>query len=265
MGIEISFDQLCRDHYDRLFTVAFRMRGNREDAEDVLQNALLQACRAWDSFRHESAPYTWLYRIVVNAARRQAQVWERMPIPARAAKEGVSEETLYAEVDRYGRSEDQALIAMVRESCLQMFMNCMPPRYRAVYTLRVMLGLSVAETAEILEIGPSTVKVDLHRARAIARDHLEGKCSLIRPGSMCDCRAFASYLHETGREMTLREMRGITRREERARSEFEAELESLPTPDDLYRGELSPGGRDAFLTELRRRREAGDLRILGGS
>jgi len=54
--------------------------------------------------------------------------------------------------------EDEVMAVLTRESCLQMFMNCMPSKYRAVYTLRIMLQFSVAETSEILEISESAVK-----------------------------------------------------------------------------------------------------------
>ncbi len=65
-----SVDQVYREYYDRLFTLAIRVTGERASAEDVLQNAFISAIKSWDSFQHRSSYYTWLYTIVLNAARK---------------------------------------------------------------------------------------------------------------------------------------------------------------------------------------------------
>jgi RNA polymerase sigma-70 factor (ECF subfamily) len=63
-----AFDSLVEEHSAFVFNVAYRMMGNPEDAEDVAQDAFVSAYRAYDRFRGEARPTTWLYRITVNAA-----------------------------------------------------------------------------------------------------------------------------------------------------------------------------------------------------
>src|SRR5215210_2928687 len=64
----VAFEQLVAEYGDRVFGIALRVTGSPSDAEEVMQEAFLQAFRSWSTFRGESAPTTWLYRIAVNAA-----------------------------------------------------------------------------------------------------------------------------------------------------------------------------------------------------
>ena len=61
---------IYRKNYQKLYTLAFRMTGNREDSEDILQTSFLNAYRAFPKFRNNSSVYTWLYRIVMNTAQK---------------------------------------------------------------------------------------------------------------------------------------------------------------------------------------------------
>ena len=85
-----AFTEIVRRHRDRLWAVALRTTGNREEASDALQDALISAYRRADSFRGDSAVTTWLHRIVVNASldrlrRRSVRTW--VPLPDEAAGE----------------------------------------------------------------------------------------------------------------------------------------------------------------------------------
>src|SRR5688572_18338004 len=64
----VAFEQLVAEYGDRVFGIALRVTGSPADAEEVMQEAFLQAFRSWSTFRGEAAPTTWLYRIGVNAA-----------------------------------------------------------------------------------------------------------------------------------------------------------------------------------------------------
>jgi RNA polymerase sigma-70 factor (ECF subfamily) len=208
------FENLYKKYYRRLYTLAFRMTGSADDAEDVLQTAFLNAYSAYGNFRGESSPYTWLYRIVVNTAKRYVRFREKLPITEYAEKNDTTEAEVYAHINSFGRVEDEVLVTLTRETCLQMFMNCMPDKYRAVFTLRRILHCSTSETAEILEISEDAVKTNLHRARRIIRDHFEGRCSLIKPGSLCNCRGYAAFLEKNRRTSVLLDIK-IARRVEK--------------------------------------------------
>src|SRR5215210_1520348 len=64
----VAFEQLVAEYGDRVYGIALRVTGSSADAEEVTQDAFLQAFRSWSTYRGEAAPTTWLYRIAVNAA-----------------------------------------------------------------------------------------------------------------------------------------------------------------------------------------------------
>src|SRR4051794_28708376 len=81
----VAFEQLVAEYGDRVYGIALRVTGSPSDAEDVMQEAFLQAFRSWSTFRHDAAPTTWLYRIAVNAAlmrvrsRRSIEILTEQP------------------------------------------------------------------------------------------------------------------------------------------------------------------------------------------
>jgi RNA polymerase sigma-70 factor (ECF subfamily) len=145
-----AFAELTYRHRDRLWAVALRTIGDREEAADALQDALLSAYRAADKFRGESAVTTWLHRIVVNACldrirRRQAR--PTVPLP---------------EVDRTpAPSVDRDTALVVRAALAQL-----PVEQRAALVLVDLQGYSVADAAVVLDVAEGTIKSRCARGRA---------------------------------------------------------------------------------------------------
>jgi RNA polymerase sigma-70 factor (ECF subfamily) len=151
-GDRDAFGVLVHRHRDRLWAVALRTLGDREEAADALQDALISAFRAASGFRGDSAVTTWLHRVVVNACldrvrRRAARPTVRLP------EEGpVEARDAIAERDT-ALSVEAALRGLSAE-------------HRAAIVLVDVQGYSVAETALILGIPTGTVKSRCARARA---------------------------------------------------------------------------------------------------
>lgn len=260
--MKTKFAAVYQTQYDKLYTLAFRMTGNKEDAEDVLQTAFLNAYQAFDSFRQDSAVSTWLYRIVMNVAKKYTQELRKLPVEKYAEEHQISQADVYAYINRFGQIEDDVLTNCTRETCLQMFMNCMPPKYRAVYTLRIILDFSVQETAEILDIRENTVKVNLHRARNIIKDHFMGRCSLIQPGALCDCRSYAKYLLETKRTRFLLDIETVRNKEQVAVAKFCNEMREILQIEELYNTRIIPLDYAEFLARIKTIRQEKHLKIL---
>ncbi|MER7003021.1 RNA polymerase sigma factor SigM [Dactylosporangium sp. NPDC000555] len=145
-----AFAELVRRHRDRLWAVALRTLGDREEAADALQDALLSAFRAAGGFRGDSAVTTWLHRIVVNACldrirRRQAR--PTVPLPE-------TDVTPAPATDR-----DTAMD--VRQALRQI-----PADQRAALVLVDVQGYGVAEAAVILGVAEGTIKSRCARGRA---------------------------------------------------------------------------------------------------
>ena len=255
-------ETVYRTQYEKLYTLAFRMTGNKEDAEDVLQTAFLSAYKAFDRFRHDSAVSTWLYRIVMNVSKKYAKASRKLPAVEYAEEHHISQADYYNYINGFGKTEDTALTNRMREACLQMFMNCMPPKYRAVYTLRIMLDFSIQETAEILSIKENTVKVNLHRARNIVKAHFAGRCSLIHPGALCDCRSYVRFLYETKRVNILIDIETVSKKEKAAAEKFDREMQEILQIENLYQTHIKPLDYTEFLKRIKKIRKEKRLKIL---
>jgi RNA polymerase sigma-70 factor (ECF subfamily) len=157
-----AFEEIVRITYRPVYTLAFRLVGDRQDAEDVCQEAYLRVFRALGTFRGDARFETWLYRIVTNAAlsflRRKGRFGDLHP-EVEVEPATPSSELLLADrtVDR------DALEAALLE---------LPVAMRAVVVLKDVYGLSHQEIAEELGASEGAVKVRLHRARKRLKDRL---------------------------------------------------------------------------------------------
>ncbi len=167
-----AFGELVRRHRDRLWAVALRTLGDREEAADALQDAFISAFRAANGFRGDSAVTTWLHRIVVNACldrvRRRA-VRPVVPLPETGPGEPAEPRDAMAELD-LGLTIDAALAQL-------------PIEQRAAIVLVDIHGYSVADTAVILGVAQGTVKSRCARGRGRLAVLLAG---LRNPGSSSD-------------------------------------------------------------------------------
>ena len=150
-GARDAFAELVRRHRDRLWAVALRTLGDREEAADALQDALLSAFRGAERFRGDSAVTTWLHRIVVNACldrARRRQARPTVPLP-----------DLETPLVRPGPDLDVALT--VRDA-----LAALPVDQRAALVLVDMQGYPVADAAHILGVAEGTIKSRCARGRA---------------------------------------------------------------------------------------------------
>lgn len=174
-----AFAELVRRHRDRLWAVALRTMGNREDAADGLQDGLIAAYRRAGSFRGDSAVTTWLHRVVVNACLdriRAAKVRAADALPddldehaARGALTISSATESDPAAQAVADERRRAVLAALRE---------LPAEQRAALVLVDMEGYPVAEVAQMLDCAEGTVKSRCARGRA----KLAGLLDLFAPG-----------------------------------------------------------------------------------
>lgn len=159
-----AFAELVRRHRDRLWSVALRTLGDREEAADAVQDALLSAHRAAAQFRGDSAVTTWLHRIVVNACLdriRRRQAHPTVPLPGGTGREdrGAGNSAPGCELAAPVVDHETALV--VREALARL-----PVEQRTALVLVDLQGCPVAEVAEILGVAEGTVKSRCSRGRA---------------------------------------------------------------------------------------------------
>ncbi|MET9957985.1 RNA polymerase sigma factor SigM [Streptomyces sp. NPDC006326] len=155
-----AFGELVRRHRDRLWAVALRTLGDREEAADAVQDALVSAYRSAHTFRGESAVTTWLHRITVNACidrARKAASRRTAPLDDTERLEHLLEPHESAEAPAERHDLHRQLLAAL---------GTLPADQRAALVLVDMQGYPVAEAARILDVPPGTVKSRCARGRA---------------------------------------------------------------------------------------------------
>lgn len=162
-----AFGLLFARHRDRLWAVALRTMGNREDAADGLQDGLVAAYRRAGTFRGDAAVTTWLHRVVVNACLdrlRAAKVRRAEALPDDLDERG-DRGSLRSATDETADPADHAGRADQREQVLAA-LRTLPHEQRAALVLVDMEGYPVAEAAQILDCAVGTVKSRCSRGRA---------------------------------------------------------------------------------------------------
>ncbi|MEJ5360103.1 MAG: sigma-70 family RNA polymerase sigma factor [Desulfobacterales bacterium] len=172
------FGVLAERYAPRLYTFGRRMCRNEADAEDLVQETLLNAFRHLPEFRFESRFKNWLFRIAVNVCRKRHRRARHAPeeeLPLEDLEGRLQEEAARtAAVPLWARLPlerllSEELVAQVREAIWSL-----PEKYRVVLVLRDIEEFSTEETARLLRITPANVKVRLHRARLFLRERLKG-------------------------------------------------------------------------------------------
>jgi RNA polymerase sigma-70 factor (ECF subfamily) len=159
----------------RLYRLARGILRNDGEAEDVVQETYVRAFTHLESFRGDSSLATWLSRIAMNEAlgrlRRQRPSVAIDKFPPGALEAQIIQFPHSAAVEDPEKSMAQREIQHVVEHAI----DELPEAFRIVFITRVIEGMNVEETAEILSLKPETVKTRLHRARAMLRDNVEKK------------------------------------------------------------------------------------------
>ena len=188
-GDEDAFAQLVEPHRRALHAHCYRMLGSVADAEDALQDALLNAWRGLAKFEGRSSPRSWLYTIATNACLRAIERRPKrvLPIdyaPAADPHDGLAEplvESVWVEpypdeavgledgpAGPEARYEQRESVELAFIAALQH----LPARQRAVLILRDVLGFSARETAATLETSPPAVDSALQRAHKAVDERL---------------------------------------------------------------------------------------------
>lgn len=171
-----EFAEIITANYQRVYNVILRLIDDRDEAADLTQDTFVNACRAYDNFRHESQVYTWLYRIAVNLTKNRLERRGRQRtiegVSVDAPLELAEQEDLFRQIEDYRSEPDRLVLNDELKRLLVDQVSRLRPDYKEVIVLRDYQGLSYEEIAEVLGCSVQAVKSRLFRARSVLRDRL---------------------------------------------------------------------------------------------
>lgn len=168
-GDVAAYEEMVNRYWGRIFAMVFQLLKNRQDAEEVTQDAFVRAHRGLENFRGDSSFSTWLFQIATNLARNKYWYWWRR-------KRGFTlslEETFTSEgegtlLDVFPAEGETPTDAAVTQEFVDRVAECMEtlnPRHREILELRNVRNLSYEEISDLLGISIGTVKSRIARAR----------------------------------------------------------------------------------------------------
>jgi RNA polymerase sigma-70 factor, ECF subfamily len=169
-GSASAFEQIYRLHRRKVYSLCFRMTGDRTRAEDLTQDVFLRLFRKIGTFRGESAFSTWLHRMAVNVV---LMGFRKKSLPE------ISLDTMTNRDDEIPTSPNEVgcpdlrLNGVVDRVTLQTLIKDLPPGYRAMFVLHYIQGYKHSEIAEIFECSEGNSKSQVRRARLRLRDLIQ--------------------------------------------------------------------------------------------
>ena len=167
-GDQEAFEQLVRDNQNRVYSLAVRLVGDREEAADLAQEAFLKAWQGLSSFQRESSFSTWIYRLTTNVCidylRRKKRRQEVEP-----AVSLDDEDSGWAEPADAGQDPQGKLEEAERSRALSRGLERLPDHHRQVLVMRELSGLSYQEIGAATGLDLGTVKSRIARARLALR------------------------------------------------------------------------------------------------
>lgn len=173
-----DFDDLVDKYERRIFNLIYRLIGDYDEAADLTQDAFIAAYRAFDSFKSNANPYTWLYRIAINVCKNRFRERDRHKELDGIPLDG--DGSVPDDVQLSDRSlsnplptPESALECQELRRLVEDAIRSLPEDYRMVVVLRDLHGLSYREISEAADLGLDVVKTRLARARGMLRKKLE--------------------------------------------------------------------------------------------
>src|SRR2546430_2427565 len=174
-----AFAELVGRHQRQLYRLALRMTGSEADAQEVLQEAFLNAYQKLPNFRGEAQVFSWLYRIAANSAlmrlrrkRRAPDALTDQPLELQGPRFSAEGYLDPAPLSDWSQRADEKMMDRELGTAIDQAVAGLPDDYRTVFLLKDVDGLSNEEIAGALDLTVPAVKSRLHRARLALREKL---------------------------------------------------------------------------------------------
>ncbi|UOE49093.1 sigma-70 family RNA polymerase sigma factor [Mucilaginibacter sp. SMC90] len=161
-GEKSLYENLMRRFNERLYRISISIINDDKEAEDIMQTTYLNAYRQLSSFKHQSSFSTWLIRILINESLLHKK--RKLKLEKTLMDNNYNDHHSETPLDNLMNKELKAI--------LEKAVLGLPEKYRIVFVMREVQGMSTNETMEALELGESNVKIRLNRAKEMLRTEL---------------------------------------------------------------------------------------------
>ncbi|MFD6439021.1 RNA polymerase sigma factor SigW [Peribacillus sp. NPDC060186] len=170
-GDHNAFGEIVELYKDKVFQICFRMLGNRQEAEDLAQEAFVRAFVNIRSFNIQMKFSTWLYRIATNLCIDRLRK-KKPDFYLDAEVSGTEGLNMYSQIASDMAKPEDEVESLELQETIQVEIMKLPEKYRSVIVLKYIEELSLKEISEILDLPVGTVKTRIHRGREALRKQL---------------------------------------------------------------------------------------------
>lgn len=170
-GDQDAFAEIVEIYSNSIFQLGYRMLGNRQEAEDIAQEAFIRAYVNIKSFNQELKFSTWLFRIATNLCIDRIRK-KKPDYYLDAEVSGTDGLTMYSQLASDAPLPENELESLELQESVQKEILKLPEKYRSVIVLKYIEELSLNEISEILDLPLGTVKTRIHRGREALRQQL---------------------------------------------------------------------------------------------
>ncbi len=225
---EVLYNKYCK----KVFNLAFRMTGNKEDANDITQETFIQAFKSIDRFKGESQVYTWLYQIAKNNCLRFLE--KKKKTTFLSLQKLLTMNSLPMS-DEISETEKSYYIMQVKDGCLSGLLRCLSIHQRLAFILNILLEMPIEQVAGVIGKSENATRILVHRSRRNIKEFLCNNCSLYDSKNSCRCENMINFSVKQGWISKYSELKSNKR--------IETEIEDLKGVVELYKSleEKTPG------------------------
>lgn len=170
-GDREAFAELIEIYKDKIFQLAYRMVGNRQEAEDIAQETFLRVYANLHQYNESYKFSTWIYRIATNLCIDRGRK-KRPDFSLDEQAEGTEGLDWYSRLASQDKTPEEKVVTQELQETVQEALNELAPKYRSIMILRYIEDLSLQEISEVLKLPVTTIKTRIHRGREALRGRL---------------------------------------------------------------------------------------------
>jgi len=185
-----STEIIYKKYSKKIYNLAYRMTGDKDDASDITQDTFLQSFKSLDKFKGESQIYTWLYKIAKNNCLR---FLEKKNETTFLSMQELIDKTSSPVSSEISETEKLYYITQIKDGCLSGLLRCLSLQQRLAFILIVLLDLPLEQVARVIDKSENATRILVHRSKQNIKNFLCSNCSLYDSKNTCRCENLINF------------------------------------------------------------------------